>query len=64
MGMSLRASIGEKAEVHDIELQIEKGPKFTYISEIVNPIGGVFIVGFAISIGEKSGLIKRCKAGP
>jgi replication factor A1 len=57
----VNASLGERAEVHDIELQIEKGPKFTYISEIVNPIGGIYITGFPISIGEKSGLIKRCK---
>ena len=57
----INASVGEKAEVQEIELQIEKGPKFTYISEIENPIGGLYISGFPISIGEKSGLIKRCK---
>ncbi len=57
----INASVGEKAEFHEIEFQIETGSKFAYISEIANPIGGIYIVGFPISLGEKSGLIKRCK---
>ncbi|EQD79025.1 replication factor A, partial [mine drainage metagenome] len=57
----INASVGEKAEFHEIELKVETGNKFSYISEIKNPISGIYVVGFGISFGEKSGLIKRCK---
>ena len=39
----INASVGEKAEFHEIEFQIETGSKFAYISEIANPIGGIYI---------------------
>ncbi len=56
----MELSIGDKTEVflvNDANINLERNYK---IAEIINPAGGINIMGFVITLGTKSGIIKRC----
>ncbi|MGP6206944.1 hypothetical protein ACNF42_02775 [Cuniculiplasma sp. SKW3] len=56
-----RLNVSDKTGVEYITLQISEEPEFTYLRELKHPVGDVMISGFIISMGEKSGLISRCR---
>ncbi len=55
----LEISIGDKTEVfpEDEDIDFERYYK---LSEVTNPAGGITLLGFIITLGTKSGIIKRC----
>jgi replication factor A1 len=55
----LELSIGDKTEVipEDEDMDFERYYK---LFEVDNPAGGITILGFIITLGTKSGIIKRC----
>ncbi len=55
-----RLSISDKASVEYLPVDISKESSISFISELKAPIGGVTLTGFALNLGEKSGLIARC----
>lgn len=56
----LRLSINDKAKVSDSSIVVTQSEKPLLISEASSPIGGITIRGFAITLGDKSGLRMRC----
>ncbi len=55
----IEVTVSNKSVVTEIdsEMNLERNYK---IFDIKNPIGGISIMGFVITFGEKSGIIKRC----
>ncbi len=56
----MELSIGDKTEVflvNDENINFERNYK---IAEITNPAGSINIMGFIITLGTKSGIIKKC----
>lgn len=56
----LRLTINDKANVSDSTLVVTDTEKPLQISEATSPVGGITIRGFAITLGDKSGLRMRC----
>ena len=55
----LEISIGDKTEVF-IENEDMDFERYYKLFEVDNPAGGITIIGFIITLGTKSGIIKRC----
>jgi len=55
----LEISIGDKTEVF-IENEDMDFQRYYKLFEVDNPAGGITIMGFIITLGTKSGIIKRC----
>ena len=55
----LEVSIGDKTEVF-IENEDMDFERYYKLFEVDNPAGGITIIGFIITLGTKSGIIKRC----
>ncbi len=55
-----RLNISDKANVEYPEIELPKSSPISYISDVKSPIGGITITGFALNIGEKSGLFAKC----
>ncbi|AAT44004.1 replication protein A [Picrophilus oshimae] len=55
----IEITVSNKSVVKEIEsdMNLERNYK---IFDIKNPVGGINIMGFIITLGEKSGIIKRC----
>lgn len=56
-----RLNISDKTGVEYITLNIGDEPDYVYIKDIKNPVGGIKVSGFVISMGDKAGLITRCR---
>ncbi|MEM0139518.1 MAG: replication protein A [Ferroplasma sp.] len=52
-------SIGDKTEVEEVKEDINF-ERFFKMADIENPAGGITILGFIITLGSKSGIVKRC----
>ena len=55
----LELSIGDKTEVFPEEEDMDF-ERYYKLIEVGNPAGGITILGFIITLGTKSGIIKRC----
>jgi replication factor A1 len=55
----LELSIGDKTEVIPEDEDMDFG-RYYKLFEVDNPAGGITILGFIITLGTKSGIIKRC----
>ncbi|WMT52003.1 MAG: replication protein A [Ferroplasma sp.] len=55
----LEVSIGDKTEVYP-ENEDMDFERYYKLFEVDNPAGGITILGFIITLGTKSGIIKRC----
>ncbi|MCL4453512.1 replication protein A [Ferroplasma sp.] len=55
----LEISIGDKTEVYP-ENEDMDFERYYKLFEVDNPAGGITILGFIITLGTKSGIIKRC----
>ena len=56
-----RLNVSDKTGIEYVNLQISDEPEFTYLKELKHPVGDVMVSGFIISMGDKSGLISRCR---
>lgn len=56
----LRITINDKTRVLPSKLPYEIGERIVNISDLNGPLGGVTVQGFAVSLGQKSGLVMRC----
>lgn len=55
-----RLNISDKAEVEYISVDLPEESPISFLSDLKVPIGGITVTGFALNLGEKSGLIARC----
>jgi replication factor A1 len=55
----LEISIGDKTEIF-LENEDMNFERFYKLFEVNNPAGGITVLGFIITLGTKSGIIKRC----
>lgn len=56
----LRLTINDKTRVMPAKLSYEIGRRIVSISDVTGPIGGITVQGYAVSLGQKSGLVMRC----
>ena len=56
-----RLNTYEKTGIENVNLKITEDPEYSYIKDVKTPVGGIKVSGFIISMGEKSGLLTRCK---
>ena len=56
----LRITINDKTGVHPTKLSYEIGERVMNLGDLNAPIGGITVQGFAVSLGQKSGLVMRC----
>jgi replication factor A1 len=56
----LSLSVSDKTEITTAEKISIPASRVYQLQEIRNPVGGVSISGFVVSVGEKSGIVYRC----
>lgn len=56
----LRITINDKTRVLPAKLDYSITERIVNISELTSPLGGVTVEGFAVTFGQKSGLVMRC----
>lgn len=53
-------SVGDKTEISETENIAIPPVRLYRLQEITNPVGGISMAGFVVSVGEKSGIVYRC----
>ncbi len=56
----LRLTINDKTRVLPTKLSFEITERIQNIVDVAGPLGGITVQGFAVNIGQKSGLVMRC----
>ncbi len=56
----LRITINDKTRVLPAKLEYQITERIVNIADLTGPLGGVTVQGFAVSFGQKSGLVMRC----
>ncbi len=56
----LRLTINDSTRVMPAKLDFEITERIMNIADVTGPIGGVTVQGFAVTFGQKSGLVMRC----
>ncbi|GGM67772.1 replication protein A [Thermogymnomonas acidicola] len=56
----LRVTVQNRTRVSQVTEEISMGKRYYSISELNDSIGGITLTGFAVTVGEKSGIIYRC----
>lgn len=56
----LRITINDKTRVLPAKLEYEITERILNVVDLTGPLGGVTVQGFAVTFGQKSGLVMRC----